>query len=196
MRAVGPDAPTLCEGWTTRDLAAHLLVRERRPVASVGISVPLLAEYSEKVRISEAARPWEGLLNDISSGPPLLSPFRLVDRWANLGEMFIHHEDVLRGGADPDGLWSPRELSPGLEEALLAQLKVTGRMILRSSPVRVTLRTDTGADVLTVGSGGPVVVSGTPGELSLFVGGRRPVNVSFAGDTADVSALNGASRGL
>jgi uncharacterized protein (TIGR03083 family) len=27
---VGPDAPTLCAGWTTRDLAAHLVIRERR----------------------------------------------------------------------------------------------------------------------------------------------------------------------
>ena len=31
MAEVGPDAPTLCGGWTTRDLAAHLLLRERRP---------------------------------------------------------------------------------------------------------------------------------------------------------------------
>ena len=28
---VGPDAPTLCGDWTTRDLAAHLVMRERRP---------------------------------------------------------------------------------------------------------------------------------------------------------------------
>ncbi|MGD0448569.1 MAG: maleylpyruvate isomerase family mycothiol-dependent enzyme [Candidatus Dormibacteria bacterium] len=28
---VGPDAPTLCEGWTTSDLAAHLVLRERFP---------------------------------------------------------------------------------------------------------------------------------------------------------------------
>src|SRR5882762_622635 len=25
---LGPDAPTLCEGWTTLDLAAHLVLRE------------------------------------------------------------------------------------------------------------------------------------------------------------------------
>ncbi|WP_346995752.1 maleylpyruvate isomerase N-terminal domain-containing protein, partial [Dietzia sp. SLG310A2-38A2] len=31
MRAAGPEAPTLCAGWTTRDLAAHLVVREARP---------------------------------------------------------------------------------------------------------------------------------------------------------------------
>ena len=31
LETAGPDAPTLCEGWTTRDLAAHVVVRERRP---------------------------------------------------------------------------------------------------------------------------------------------------------------------
>ena len=36
MRAVGPDAPTLCGDWTTRDLAAHLVLRERRPDAAPG----------------------------------------------------------------------------------------------------------------------------------------------------------------
>ena len=35
--ARGPDAPTLCEGWTTADLAAHLVVRERNPLAGPGI---------------------------------------------------------------------------------------------------------------------------------------------------------------
>src|SRR5262245_9679824 len=29
---VGPDRPTLCEGWTTNDLAAHLWVRESDPL--------------------------------------------------------------------------------------------------------------------------------------------------------------------
>ncbi|MCW2608081.1 MAG: hypothetical protein JWO60_2774, partial [Frankiales bacterium] len=31
LAASGPDAPTLCPGWTTHDLAAHLVVRERQP---------------------------------------------------------------------------------------------------------------------------------------------------------------------
>src|ERR1700754_3004842 len=28
--SLGPDAPTMCTGWATRDLAAHLVIRERR----------------------------------------------------------------------------------------------------------------------------------------------------------------------
>ncbi len=50
MSTLGPDAPTLNEGWTTRDLAAHLVVRERRPDAAAGIVVPPLGGYAERVR--------------------------------------------------------------------------------------------------------------------------------------------------
>ena len=32
----GADAPTLCEGWTVKDLVIHLLVRERDPLAAPG----------------------------------------------------------------------------------------------------------------------------------------------------------------
>lgn len=50
LREHGPDAPTLCEGWTARDLAAHLVVRERRLDAAPGILVPQLAGYTERVQ--------------------------------------------------------------------------------------------------------------------------------------------------
>ena len=33
---IGPDQPTLCTGWRTADLAAHLVLRERRPDAGAG----------------------------------------------------------------------------------------------------------------------------------------------------------------
>ena len=29
LASVGPDAPTLCAGWTTTDLALHVVLRER-----------------------------------------------------------------------------------------------------------------------------------------------------------------------
>ena len=31
---LGPDRATLCAGWNTADLLAHLLVRERQPAAA------------------------------------------------------------------------------------------------------------------------------------------------------------------
>ncbi|MBA2322678.1 MAG: maleylpyruvate isomerase N-terminal domain-containing protein [Pseudonocardiales bacterium] len=35
----GPDAPTVLPGWRAADLLAHLLVRERQPLASPGILI-------------------------------------------------------------------------------------------------------------------------------------------------------------
>ena len=46
----GPDAPTLCEGWTTGDLAAHLVLRERRPDAAAGVAGGPLAGYTARVQ--------------------------------------------------------------------------------------------------------------------------------------------------
>src|ERR1700749_1337470 len=46
----GPDAPTLCAGWQTGDLAAHLVLRERRPDAGVGMAGGPLAGYTERLR--------------------------------------------------------------------------------------------------------------------------------------------------
>src|ERR1700712_2723673 len=107
FRSVGPDAPTLCEGWTTKDLAAHLVLRERRLDATAGISFKPLANYTAKVQGQIAQNtPWGELLDQIASGPPLYSPFKLLDPLVNATEMFVHHEDVRR--AQPD--WTPREL--------------------------------------------------------------------------------------
>ena len=72
--AVGPDAPTLCGEWTTRDLAAHLIVREHRPDAAVGIVVKALSGHGEKVRLGAARKPWERLVEEVRSGPPFWSP--------------------------------------------------------------------------------------------------------------------------
>ena len=33
----GPGAPTLCEGWLTHDLAAHLWIRETDPIGVSGM---------------------------------------------------------------------------------------------------------------------------------------------------------------
>ena len=45
----GADAPTLCEGWLTLDLAAHLVAREARSDAAIGLVVPLLAGHLQRV---------------------------------------------------------------------------------------------------------------------------------------------------
>ncbi len=192
MREVGPDAPTLCEGWTTRDLAAHLVVRERRLDAAPGILVAGLASYTAKVQDQVAeSSDWPELLDKIASGPPILSPFKLLDPLVNLNEMFIHHEDVRRAQTD----WEPRVLNVSMVNALSRPLPVMARMTMGKVPARVSLRTPDGKTVVTVGSGPAVTVTGAPEELLLFSVGRE-ARVDIDGDQDAVSAVREGRRGL
>src|SRR5271156_2634459 len=94
LREVGPDAPTLCEGWTTRDLVAHLLVRERRPDALPGLVFGPLATHTARGRNRLAPWPQGGDRVELfASGPPVLSVFKVLDPVASIQEMFVHHED-------------------------------------------------------------------------------------------------------
>jgi uncharacterized protein (TIGR03085 family) len=192
MRELGPDAPTLCEGWTTRDLAAHLVIREYRPDAAPGILIPFFAAHTEKVQNNVAGRnDWDQLLNKVASGPPVYSPLKLLDPVANIGEMFIHHEDVRR--AQPS--WAPRELEPALANSLRRTLPLMARMTLGKVPGRVALRSTEGKTVLITGDGAAVTVTGTPQELLLFSVGRK-ADVEFEGDPAAVAAVRDAPKGL
>lgn len=193
MRAAGPDAPTLCEGWTARDLAAHLVVRERRLDAAPGILIPQLAGYTDRVQkqVSESTD-WGDLIDQIAAGPPLYSPFKLLDPLVNVAEMFIHNEDVRR--AQPD--WEPRELDDTTVSALSRGIGAMARMTMGKSPARVALTTPQGKALATVGSGPAVTVTGDPGELLMFAAGRKQARVTFSGDDDAVAALRAARRGL
>ena len=192
MRTVGPDAPTLCQGWTTRDLAAHLVVRERRLDAAPGIAIPALASYTERVQNQVAdSTDWAELLDKIAAGPPVYSPFKLLDPLVNLDEMFIHHEDVRR--AQPG--WQPRTLDSGTVKGLTRPLPVMARLTMSKVPARVALRTPEGKTLVTVGRGPTVTVTGPPEELLLFAVGRE-AKVSFDGDDAAIRAVREAPKGL
>ncbi|MGB6207532.1 TIGR03085 family metal-binding protein [Mycobacterium sp.] len=193
LRNVGPDAPTLCTGWTTRDLAAHLVVRERRLDATPGISIGFLAGYTAKVQHQTAqSHSWADLLEMVASGPPVYSPFKLIDAVANLGEMYIHHEDVRRA---VDG-WQPRVLDESTNTALSRQLGLLSRLTLAKLPAKVLLQTTEGRRIARVGRGDPVTVTGEPQELVLFVAGRDVGRVEFDGDAGAIAAVRGARRGL
>jgi uncharacterized protein (TIGR03085 family) len=192
MRAVGPDAPTLCEGWKTRDLAAHLMIREYRPDAAPGIVIPFFASHTAKVQNEVAERTgWVELLDKVASGPPIYSPLKLLDPIANVAEMFIHHEDVRR--AQPG--WEPRALEPALTSMLRRNLSLMGRLTLAKVPGRVALRTPDGKTVLVAGHGTAVTVTGAPEELLLFSVGRQ-ARVEFEGDASAVQAVRDAPKGL
>ncbi|MGW3229604.1 TIGR03085 family metal-binding protein [Kitasatospora sp. NPDC001095] len=172
LTAAGPDAPTLCAGWTTRDLAAHLVIRERRPDAAAGIRVGALAGWTRRVQDEYAERPYEELVRLFRAGPPVYSPFALpgADEAANTIEYYVHAEDVLRAAED----WTPQAVPPGRAEALWRRLPLIARMEAgRRSPVRLALAHPDGRS-LTVGpAGSPTVrLTGEPAELVLFTYGR------------------------
>ncbi|NHC45510.1 TIGR03085 family metal-binding protein [Motilibacter aurantiacus] len=190
LEAVGPDAPTLDEGWTARDLAAHLVLRERRLDAAPGILLKPLAGWTARVQRGIADRPWPGLVDAVRSGPPRWSPYALpgLDEQANLVELVVHHEDVRRAR---DGC-EPRALPPGLEDALWARLARMGRLLYRSSRVPVLLRRDTGQEARAKGgTGSPVVVEGPAVELLMHAFGRgRAARVRLEGDADAVAQLS------
>ncbi|MEV4637193.1 TIGR03085 family metal-binding protein [Actinoplanes sp. NPDC049548] len=177
---VGPEAPTMCTGWTARDLAAHLVVRERRPDAMIGVLVPPLAGHGEHVRRAKAAQPYAEVVDEIRR-PPWWSPVSnpATDELFNTVEFFIHHEDVRR--ARPG--WEPRVLDRGEQAAIWKALKLTARLALRrlGRPVRVEAP---GFGAFQVGDGEPATtLLGEPGELVLFLSGRQRVaRVDVTGD--------------
>jgi uncharacterized protein (TIGR03085 family) len=198
MLAVGPDAPTLCGDWTTRDLAAHLVVRERRPDAAIGIVAKPLAGYGEQVRRDAAERDYEELVEEVRSGPPMWSPTAItfVDRLVNTIEFFVHHEDVRR--ATPR--WVPRRLDAELENDLWSAFRRGASLLARRSPAGLVLRPD-GHSRLAVkhpGAGRPTVTASGPlGELVLFAYGRQAHSVVELDGPADaVEAVRAASFGI
>ncbi len=213
LTEVGPDQPTLCAGWRTADLAAHLVLRERRPDAGAGVMGGPVARYTRRVQTRLAGRhSFAQLVGIIRSGPPRLSVFGLpgADEKLNLVEYFVHHEDVLR--AQPD--WQPRKVEPELADVLWDRLSLA-RLMVRKAPVGVELvRADrshglassNAAEHGTSGGQGsarrsrvritakartPVVtVTGDPVELTLWTMGRTSVaDVHMDGADADVAAL-------
>ncbi|WP_433529142.1 TIGR03085 family metal-binding protein [Micromonospora sp. CA-263727] len=194
MSTLGPEAPTINEGWTTRDLAAHLVLRERRPDAAAGIALTPLNGYAERVRREIAAGDWAELLDQVRQ-PPVWSPVSnpLTDELANTLEFFIHHEDVRRAQAG----WQPRELPAGLDRALWRRGAMLARLALRRFPAQLLVQAP-GHGETTAGRGGePLRLVAAPGELALFLSGRQRVaRVQLDGSPGLTERLRGANLGF
>ncbi|MEU7767400.1 TIGR03085 family metal-binding protein [Nocardia sp. NPDC049190] len=193
MRAAGPEAPTLCDTWTVRDLAAHLVVRERRPDAAPGIMLAPFAGYLDRVQKKAATKSFPALLEQVRTGPPWWSPLRPVDALANLAEMFVHHEDVRR--AVPG--WQPRELTAADQDKLWSLVRRMASMSYRKAPVSVVLATPDGRQVTVRSASGAVVtLTGTPSELLLHAFGRDEVRLTTTGDAEAVAQVLGLDRSV
>jgi uncharacterized protein (TIGR03085 family) len=191
MEQVGPDAPTLCAGWTTRDLAAHLVVRATRPDAAAGIVIGPLAGYNERVMAQVAKRSWTSLVAEVRSGPPRWSPVSIaaVDSATNTIEYFVHLEDVRRA-AEP---WEPRALDAADVATLWGAAARSSGLLLRRSPVGVVLAPTDGPAAgtrRTVRKGDrSVVLTGPVGEIVLATFGRITRGLDIQGAEDDVAAF-------
>ncbi len=174
---LGPDAPTRCTGWTTAHLAAHLVVRDRRPdslpgyvLESAGLGGPAVAWAHRAEDRLRASTPYGELVARVRTGPARWAPtaWPAVARVVNLAEFAIHHEDVRR--AQPD--WAPRPSPRADQDAVWAALPLYAR---RGGGRGVVLRrSDAAGQERRVGAGGRTV-EGEPLELLLWCAGRRDV---------------------
>ncbi|KAA1429023.1 TIGR03085 family metal-binding protein [Nocardioides antri] len=188
----GPDAPTLCGDWTVRELVAHLVVREHSPL-SVGIVVPPLASVTDRETERVAKKSFEKLVGRVRKARnPLALPG--IDQAVNTAEYYVHHEDIRRAA---DG-WEPRVLEPGEQDALWRVVRVSGKGLIRPAGVPVVARrSDTGAETTLRGGDDPVVVTGLPSELVLFLYGRQQIHdLAFDGPDEAVANLRNASLGI
>ncbi|HUY67518.1 MAG TPA: TIGR03085 family metal-binding protein [Acidimicrobiales bacterium] len=186
---LGPGAPTLCEGWVTADLAAHLVVRERRPDSGPGLVWTPLAAYTDRVRRSRRDRtPWTELIELVRRGPPpLLRPF---DGPMNTVEFFIHVEDVRR--AEPG--WEPRPLRPELADALWARVGPGGMAKKMAASIELVAP---GRGSKEGGTGRHLAIEGDPGELTLFGAGRqKAARVELRGDSGLIARARTESFGI
>lgn len=178
LREVGPDAPTLCEGWTTLDLAVHLVIRDRYPAAlpaNASGKAGKVEFFAKRTAAREAELkdlPWDKLVGMVAAGPGVLSPmgWTPVDVLTNTGEFYVHHEDIRRARKG----WEPRNILPELEAQLWNVCKPLAHSpsVRKDGPLIVCAP---GHGELHVGNTdeGAAVLEGKPSELVLFLFGRR-----------------------
>jgi uncharacterized protein (TIGR03085 family) len=183
---LGPQAPTLLDPWTTHDIAAHLVLREHDLVAAPGLVVPgVWGRFAERRRLALKETAFPDLVATVRSGPPP-GFFRVgwVRRVPNLNEFFVHHEDVRRANG-----FGPRTNPPAEDAALF-------RNVARAPWFLSRRMRGAGLDLVWAGTDKAIRarrgqlmarVSGLPGELLLFLFGRR--------DAADVE-VTGSSRAV
>ncbi len=196
LDAEGPEAPTLCRGWTTADLAAHLVIRESDPLNATGIMFGPLAGRTRAAMSGLVTRlGYREVVDRFRKGPPRWSPARLgaVDQAINTAEFFVHHEDVRR--ARPT--WERREIPADLERFLWGRVSRGGRFLLRRVAVGVLVARPDGTTVRVRGGEPTAVLTGEPSELALFMFGRKDAaQVHLSGPDEAVEALAVAPLGV
>lgn len=122
LRRAGPDAPTLCEGWRTRHLAAHLYLRLHRPWRMVAGILPGVEDADAlTLRMGDehlSGGAYEQLLDAFLAQPAWWNPMGRAGDGVHLLEYVVHHEDVRRA----NGPVPPRSLPAEQLSALWVQV--------------------------------------------------------------------------
>ncbi|MEO6885047.1 MAG: TIGR03085 family metal-binding protein [Jatrophihabitantaceae bacterium] len=192
LRTVGPGVATLCGDWTTSELTAHMVLRERSVVELAGrLPFARFQQRAERAISAFVSRhPYPELVDLLDAGPPAFSPWALppLREAVNLLEYLIHHEDVRRAA----GKVSPRALSVARQRAAWQRLRLAAPMTMRAIPLGVRLVWPSHGEICTRRVQ-PVTVTGDPVELALVAFGRQRVaQVSYEGSPADVALVSGA----
>ncbi len=185
--AVGPEAPTLCEGWTVIDLISHLVIRERDPIGAAGIFLPVFSHSTRKRQEQLMARhDFADLVEMVRSGPQRLNPLSRsgVDEMINAMEFFIHHEDIRRASSHTV---IPRPLQRSYDDQLWRKTVFIARQRLKKARIGVMFdRLVNGASVehIIVATGPhPLTVRGEASEVAMWIYGRGShARIDFEGD--------------
>ncbi|MFF4500386.1 TIGR03085 family metal-binding protein [Streptomyces sp. NPDC001401] len=193
---LGPDAPTLLAPWTTLDLAAHLVLRERSYLAGPGLVLPgAWSRFAERQRRALALRDFAGLTATMRSGPPPgFFRIRWVRRFPNLNEFFVHHEDVRRANGR-----GPRTNEHAMDEALWRNVTLAPWFLARRlRGAGLELQWAGTAKTVRARRGEPTArIAGPPGELLLYLFGRQgAAHVQVSGPAAAVEAVQRARFGM
>ena len=191
LERLGPSAPTLCEGWTTADLAAHLVVRERDLLAGPGIILGgPFASYTRSAMEKAKAKGYDVVLATLRAGPPAFMKATMAA--LNVNENWIHHEDARRANGD-----APRPEDPDTAAVLAGVVKRTGKFATRRiKPCGVALELPD--EMIILRAGHPTaVMRGAIGECVLYLAGRRDAAmVTLEGDPAAIDTLRTTKLGI
>jgi uncharacterized protein (TIGR03085 family) len=194
LRKLGPEQPTLCQGWSTKDLLVHLIVRENRPDAAVGLFIPFLSSYTDSISNKYKEKSFEELIAIFENGPKSPSPFSLpkVDELANTFEFLVHHEDILRAQSD----YQPRKLTEEDAKFIWSRFTKSAVFFMRKVKVGVVAKTDQGTYTLKRGND-VVTITGNVIDLVMFAFGRKnTTEINFEGNPTAVEKLKNSDLSL
>jgi len=193
LETVGPEGPTLCEGWLVADLTAHLVVLDTRPDAIPGVALGgVFGRHTLKLMERAKERGFDWMLDRLRGGPPLvhrIGPMAVM----NVFENWVHHEDVRRAAGS-----APRPEDPDIDDILWRMTALTGHLsVRRVKSAGIEIIDDYGRSKVLSKTEPRVTITGPTGELALYVSGRKEAaDVAVDGPPEAVALVVAAHFGM